>query len=117
MSTFFTQAQGLTRSAAVSRRRSLLSYKRSLRDGKLIAASNQEPQGSAAKLWLVAKELHNPRAFDSRLLPSNTAKRQLQTAEGPLQSASMKKFEQQPILSAAFGAAHAPQPRDHGSSE
>jgi hypothetical protein len=29
----------------------------------------------------------------------------------------MKKFEQQPILSAAFGAAHAPQPRDHGSSQ
>ena len=78
---------------------------------------NQEPQGSAAKLWLVAKELHNPRAFDSRLLPSNTAKRQLQTAEGPLQRASMKKFEQPPILSAAFGAAHAPQPRDHGSSQ
>ena len=67
--------------------------------------------------WPWRKVFVYPRELCWRTCPQKPSHRLLQAPGGPLHSASMKKPEQQPILSAAFGAAHAPQPRDHGSSE
>ena len=85
------------------------------------AAGTNYPEEMGANLGgpktVFASGLQAARNFAGARVYKNPRRDSLRRPEDPYKSARMKKSEHQPILSAAFGAAHAPQPRDHGSSE